>query len=217
MQWILQNWWLLFIAALVIFLVTGVWLNKLAQKFFIEPGGIKFNIMDLELPASETSFYNLIGAMNEKVKTAVRRHLWVDFLFMAGAYPGIALLCLKASAKMEYAGKWIFLALAVLQIISWLFDILENRFLLRRVNKPVTLLPPPIEEGSKSFRSYQFVVKTKFVIALTAAVCSLFGLLYFWIVGNFSKEALPWLGVVVLLVLVATFVNKAQQPKGATA
>lgn len=214
MELIEQNWWMLFLACLFIFLSTGIWMQRIANGFIILPANLKFSMFELELPASESSLRKLILQMDDKVKGSVRRQLLVDYIFMLGCYVGIALLCYKTSMKMVAVGKYIFLGLAALQVISWICDIVENIYLFDQLKNTSTELS---EKSSSGYRFFQFLVKTKFILAFVGAICSLFGLLYFWIIGDYSEKSLPWLAAMFLLILLSGFVGKALKPKKASA
>jgi hypothetical protein len=201
-SFIAENWWKLFIACFGVLTITSLCMNVVARNFFI--GVRPFSIFDLELPVSERALYSLLSQIPKKARAALRTHLWIDFLFMPAAYLGITLLCYKTSMKMEHAGKWIFTGLAIMQLIPWLFDILENIFLLLKLS---TVTPGETKETGGGFGFFQFLVKTKFAISLTGFVCSIFGLLYFWIVGRYEKSSLLYLLIVLGLIVIFSVVN----------
>ena len=214
MNWIIENWWPFFTALFLLFLVTSLWMAKVA-KHFVLPSSKHFSIFDLELPPSEKSFTILLQDIGKdaEARKSLKQHLLIDFLFMPAAYLGIALLCFKTSLKMASIGKWLFLILAAAQLIAWLLDVIENIYLWRKVSKPPVGLPETNTEKTKAYTSFQFIVKTKFTIAFTGTVCSVFGLLYYWIIGDYQKEALPWLGGLVLLVIVFSLLSKPLKRK----
>jgi len=82
-----------------------------------------------------------------------------DFIFMAGCYPGIACLCMIASAKAAGKNlKRILFILAFMQIFGWTFDVIENYYLLKWLKNPVI---------GDEFGFYHIVVYSKWIIALT--------------------------------------------------
>jgi hypothetical protein len=207
-SFITENWWNLFIAAFTVFMLTSLWMNIVAKHFYI--GERPFSIFDLELPVSERALYSLLSQLPKKARVALRSHLLIDFLFMPAAYLGIALLCFKTSMKMEHAGKWIFTWLAIVQLVPWLFDILENIFLLIKL---ATVSQGETKEGGGGFGLFQFLVKTKFAVALTGISCSIFGLLYFWIVGRYERSSLLYLLIVMGLIVIFSVINsKIKKP-----
>jgi hypothetical protein len=92
-------------------------------------------------------------------------HLSFDFVFMAGVYPGIACLCIMAAEKLRKKWvKWILIGFALLQSAAWIFDILENYYLLKWLKKPVI---------GDEFGFYHSIVYSKWIIALTAFFLSI--------------------------------------------
>jgi hypothetical protein len=207
-NFIIENWWKLFLACFVVLMITSLWMNFIAKRFII--GEQHFSIFDLELPVSEMALYGLLSQLPDRSKSALRKHLWIDFIFMPALYISIGLLCYKTSLKMEHAGKWVFAVMAFLQAIPWLFDIMENIFLLGKLNGRKNVVS---EKNSAGFNFFQFLVKTKFAIALTGAVCSIFGLLYFWIIGSFEKRSLLYLFILLGLIVIFSVVNKRVSKK----
>jgi len=81
---------------------------------------------------------------------------------MAGCYPGIACLCMMASAKVTSRNlKRILFILAFLQIFGWTFDVIENYYLLKWLKTPLI---------DDEFAFYHVVVYSKWAIALIAAL-----------------------------------------------
>ena len=215
MATITQYWWIIFITCFTVMLLATLWMTNLAKHFFVEKDGKRsFNIFDLEFPATEMQLDKLMYYSTPDARKQLRKHLLVDFIFMPAAYIAIALLCYKAAIKMEFVGKYTFLALAVLQILPWLFDILENGYLL---NKLSSAKKPGSKDSSASFKTFQFLVKAKFAIALTASVCAVFGLFYFWIMGAFQKESLIYLAVLVIEIAVFLWLNARKDKQVALA
>jgi hypothetical protein len=208
LTFILHYWWILFLACLLLFILTALWMKRVGQQFIITSHQLRFGIFDLEFPVSEYSLDTLISRMDEKVRKALRLHLRIDYLFMPAAYVGIALLCIKTASKMSGIGNEIFWVLAALQILPWLFDVLENGYLVRKT-RTVTRVTSEPDKNSADYRRFQFWVRAKFAVALTGAVCSLFGLLYFWIAGAFQPSSLPYLGGAALLVVIYLFAGNS--------
>ena len=194
METITQNWWLIFMVCFTIVLLTTLLLSKIATGFFVEKDGRRsFSVFDLEFPASENQLNKLLFFSTSDTRKQLRKHLWIDFIFMPAAYIGIALLCYKASMKMEFVGKYVFLVLAALQALPWLFDIIENIYLFNKLSKAKEMQNNVAD--SRSFNTFQLLVKAKFAIAFTGLVCAVFGLFYFWLMGAFSKGSLIYLAV----------------------
>jgi hypothetical protein len=111
----------------------------------------------------------IFSGLDDKVRSLLRYQLYIDFLFMAAVYPGIASLCMIGYHKNKRWGlKKLLLVFAALQGLAWLCDIFENRYLLKWISDPGAI-------GELGF--YHALVWTKWLVALsglTAALLSLF-------------------------------------------
>jgi hypothetical protein len=147
-------------------------------------GDLVFNnepvsIFGLELYYSKDKIIEIFSGINARIKTILGYHLYFDFIFMAGVYPGIASLCMIASEKINgRALKIILFGLAFLQLFAWGFDIIENYYLLKWLRQPVI---------GEEFGFYHVVVYTKWGIALTG----IFFALGIFIIKRFSKGRDP--------------------------
>lgn len=131
--------------------------------------GEKISIFGLELFYSQEKIVEIFSGINDKVKTLLGYHLSFDFIFMAGVYPGIVCLCMIAAGKLKIKWlAWLLIILAIFQIVAWVFDILENYYLLKWLKNPVI---------GDEFGVYHIIVYSKWLIALTGALLSLFILL----------------------------------------
>lgn len=170
-------------------------MHKQSTKFYYLRGSVvlHFSIFDLEFPGENETIKNILKGIDalsikpgcdnckeksKKSKTALKNNLLSDFIFMAGVYPFITVLCIATAYKMSHYGRYIFLGFAVLQLIAWLFDILENLYLLRKMKNPEAL--------SQLHRFYKNMVIAKWVFSVTGFICSIFGLLYFWLRGDYG-------------------------------
>jgi len=135
------------------------------------------SIFGLELYYSKEKIVEIFSGIDARIKTILGYHLYFDFIFMAGVYPGIASLCMMTSEKINGRGlKIILFGLAFLQLFAWGFDIIENYYLLKWLKKPII---------GEEFRFYHVVVYTKWAIALTGIFFAP-GLI---IVKRFSKKS----------------------------
>ena len=135
------------------------------------------SIFGLELFYSKEKIVEIFSGIDARIKTILGYHLYFDFIFMAGVYPGIASLCMMASEKVNgRVIKIILFGLAFLQLAGWGFDITENYYLLKWLKQPVI---------GEEFGFYHVVVYTKWAIALTGIFFAL-GLI---IVKRFSKKS----------------------------
>jgi len=198
--------WTYFLILFAGMLVCSTVMDVLATRFVtVTRVQRKFTIFDLEFTATPSELASLIKGIDKlgdaaQVKKALRLHLLTDFLFMFCVYPGIAMLCIKTASKMTGIGEVIFLVLAAAQIFAWLFDIIENAYLLNKLRKPeISTL--------RVHKMYKRVVMTKWAIAITGAICSIFGLVYFWIVGEFSPPSAIVPFVVLGIIIVWVYAN----------
>jgi hypothetical protein len=125
----------------------------------------KISIFGLELFYPKEKIIEIFAGINDKVKTILGYHLSLDFIFMAGCYPGITCLCMMARGKISRKSiKSILFILAFLQIFGWTFDVIENFYLLKWLKNPVI---------GDEFGFYHVVVYSKWTIALMAAIFSI--------------------------------------------
>ena len=124
--------------------------------------GEKISTFGLELFYPKEKIIEIFSGIDNKVKTILGYHLSFDFIFMAGCFPGIASLCMMASAKVTGKNlKGILFTLALLQIFGWTFDVVENYYLLKWLRTPMI---------GDEFSFYHAVVYSKWIVALTGAL-----------------------------------------------
>lgn len=123
---------------------TSVIMINLAKHFLYYDGTIRrFSIMQLEFPANSSSIEILISQIRALPKDradlslkVLRGQLWVDFTYMAGTYCGIYFLTRMAAAPLSNWLNPVLLLLGKLQFLVWLFDIIENLYLLIQIRRP---------------------------------------------------------------------------------
>ena len=131
------------------------------------------SILGLELFYPKEKIITILSGIDNKVKTILGYHLYFDFIFMAGVYPGIASLCMIAAEKINKKSlKVILFAFAFLQLFAWTFDIIENYHLLKWLKDPVI---------GNEFGFYHTVVYSKWMIALSGFVLSAVAFFVAWI------------------------------------
>lgn len=130
-----ESWKKVFLFCGGLFLGTAFCMKWMEKDFLLE--GRLFTIVGIEVIYSPEKLSRLFSSLTEPVRHILRYHLYFDFAFMAGAYPGIAALCMMAAYKCR-SRKWktVFTALALLQPLAWACDIAENMYLLRWTRKP---------------------------------------------------------------------------------
>jgi hypothetical protein len=179
MPQITVNLYLLFIPFFIVFITSTIIMRRLAKKFITKTGR-PFSIFSFEFPGSDEKLVSLILKLDKDVKGAVKLHLVIDFIFMLGVYPGIAILCFIASnASDSVIGSITLQGLGWLQIIPWLCDVIENVILLKKIKSPL-----PVNEIL--YRLLKYVVGTKFFVATLGVSSTIFSLIYIWLIGRFS-------------------------------
>lgn len=149
----------IFLVCLGLFAGTAFCMKWMEGDFV--QNGQKFTIIGLEISYTREKVTAILSGLDDHVRTILRYHLWFDFLFMAGAYPGIAILCLMARNKVTgIVLQKVLMTLAALQLMAWTCDVLENYCLLKWIKKPVI---------GNEFKLYHFIVVVKWIIALAGA------------------------------------------------
>lgn len=200
LHYIFEAPWPHFILHFTLFLFTTLWMSALARRFRTvdtDLGEVPFSIFDLQFPSSETELCKLLSSATSDGKWALRMHLLVDFLFMIAVYPMIAILCLALGEKTGM-GKYFFWLIAALQMVAFLFDILENLYLLRRLRKP---------QVSGGFGRFTFFVYAKFMLAFLGVSVTLPVIFYFWMTGTTAAGTLQYIGIAILEVVVFMLIS----------
>lgn len=162
-----KRWKKLFLFCLGLSIGTAFCMKWMEPDF--EVNGQPFTIMGLELFYSKEKVISILEGLDFRVRTILSYHLYFDFVFMAGIFPGIASLCMLAREKVNalFLRKILFM-LAFFQLLGWIGDICENLYLLRWLDKP---------EIGTEFGLYHFIVAGKWIIALTGVLISVIVLL----------------------------------------
>lgn len=213
MQIHLPEGWLLFCLALGVVLITSFIMGRLSRHFYTHDVlERKFSIVDLQWPASPLELVNLVkgiyalpSAKRRRTLAALKKHLYVDFIFMPAAYGAVFLLCMNISWKMTILGPGLFAVLAWLQVVAFGLDIIENIHLLQKIRPDITMSKPGVH------KAYEWLEKLKWGIPLFSLICGLSALLYFWLTGRYAVQSLPYAAIVVgeiLLFFVAGAIAK---------
>ena len=197
--------WLSFTILFGLLLIVTFIMMKQSRNFYTKDVVIrKFNIMELEMPATPTELMNIIKGLyllpplqSKKSISALRAQLKLDFLFMPLAYGTIFLLNWRVAHKMQsQPGYYMFLAFAFLQLVPWVCDIIENIYLLGKIK------PEPGMTNEKKHKNYLIMEGAKWGITLTAVVCSVSAAAYFWLTGNYSSGSFYFLLIVLVEVII---------------
>ena len=194
----LQNWVLFSIVFGMLLLVTFMMMKQSAHFYTVDSVRRKFSILELEIPSKPQELVNVIKGFyllpteeSKKTLRAVKGQLRLDFLFMPLAYGAIFLLCYRVANKTQIEfGRYIFFALAYLQIIPWICDVIENIFVLNKIK------PDPEPSSAKVHKTLMIMEGLKWGLALIGTICAIGAIFYFWLSGQYSEHSLIYLGIV---------------------
>ena len=120
-----NHWQRLFIFCFGLFLGTAFCMKWIESDLRLNEE--KFTILGLELFYSKQKVTYTLSSLDYCVQTFLRHHLFFDFAFMAGVYPGITSLCMMAREKVNSSLlKKLLYIFAALQLLAWFADICEN-------------------------------------------------------------------------------------------
>ena len=157
-----RHWKSIFLFAAGLFIGAAFCMKWMEDD--LQVNGEKFTILGLELFYSKEKVASILKNLDSPVQTILRYHLFFDFAFMAGVYPGITSLCMMAREKLVSPFlKRILFVVAWFQLLAWGFDIIENYYLLSWVQEP---------QPGNEFALYHFLVGAKWIIALTGVLLS---------------------------------------------
>lgn len=150
--------------------IIAFWMMRRHQFQFEAATGLKFNVMEFELPGSPEKLNELIETWGEpEQKAFVLKQLQLDYFFMSTLFPTILILCLWARKNFQVLElknhspdrfrflKNLLLALAAFQVFALGFDISEN-----------VRLTYWIQQGFVgNMILFETLVKLKFLFAIT--------------------------------------------------
>lgn len=161
-----KQWSNLFRVCLGIFIGAAFCMKWMESDFISQ--GKPFTIIGLEISYPSERIAEIMSGLDARVHTILSYHLYFDFAFMVGVYPGIASLCMMAAGRVTHPiFRKVLVVIAALQLAGWLCDIYENKCLLEWLNGPV----------SQDLTLYHWVVRAKWAIALSGALVSIIVLL----------------------------------------
>ena len=156
------RWKRLLIFGSGLFIGTAFCMKWIEEDFWAN--NEKFTVLGLELFYTATEIEKILSGLDERVQTILRYHLYFDFAFMAGVYPGITSICMMAREKISSLSlRRILFLLAAFQLLAWAADIIENYFILQWIKVPLI---------GNEFGWYHVVVVVKWVIALAGVLLS---------------------------------------------
>lgn len=133
-----------------------------ARNFQLKDGH-HFTIMNVEMAESQEDLMQLFSTVDPDVLKSIDNNLKADYFFMFGCYPFVALLCWLVARSSGKVLRLLFITLAVLQLVPFIFDMLENYSLQQWMHN---------EDAPVSFGVFQLLVTTKFILALGAFLVS---------------------------------------------
>jgi hypothetical protein len=211
MAFYLNFGWMSFCIVFGVMLLLNYFMSFQSKNFYNEQVVIrKFSMLDLEFPASSTELviyikgiFKLPGDLPKKTLNALKGQLYFDFIFMLALYGSIFILCMKVSMKLTFFGHGLFAFFAWLLFIPLLCNIVENIYLLNKIRPAPVVSTPAIHKG------YQILQMSKWIIALTAAVCSLAAVFYFWLIGRYSYSSLYYLLIIAGEIIIFFILKKS--------
>ncbi len=158
-----KGWQRLFIFCFGLFAGTAFCMKWMESDFIYNEK--LFTIIGLEVTYPKEKVAAILGGLNGPVRRSLEYHLYFDFAFMLGVYPGILALCMMARNKSANRKLRLFLStLAIGQFIAFFCDIAENWFLLQWLEVP---------KIGGEFAIFHILVYTKWILALSGAVIAI--------------------------------------------
>ena len=203
--------WISFVFVFAVALLIAFIMRLLSTFFYTKDVTIrKFNILDLEIAASPQELANLINglyqlpvAYSRKAIISLKARLYLDFLFMPFVYGSIMLLCLRINLKAHTAiGKNIFETLAELLLVSWLCDIIENVYLLRKIK------PNVVPSSKMVHRLYLFMEAVKWGIIFIAVISCFAFIAYYWVTGKFTSGSVEMFYIILIEIIIFLTIGK---------
>ncbi|MBK6935789.1 MAG: hypothetical protein IPH18_02065 [Chitinophagaceae bacterium] len=141
---------------------------KLLEEDFLFQNST-FSIIGLEITYPKAKVAEILAGIDDHVKKILLYHLYIDFAFMAGIFPGIASLSMLARKKYTSSIlRKLLLITAFSQFVAWAFDITENLYLIKWTSG---------HEIGPDFSFYHAVVTSKWIIAIAGFMVGIFFLL----------------------------------------
>lgn len=194
--------WVLFCVAVAVLLLAALAMQYYGEFFVTRDVLVRdFTIFDLEFASTEREIENTLGGIirlppdeSAKVIVSLKRHLYIDFLFMPAAYGAIFIACMKVAWKMPEPAASLFSLLGWLQIVAFLSDGIENFYLLVKIARANAVH----QRSFITFGTYRLLEILKWGSSLLAVVCVLSAFLYFWVSGLFMGQSLKYLLIVAI-------------------
>ncbi len=191
-------------------ILIGFFMHLLSKNFYTLHVFVrKFSMLDLEFPVSALELATYIKGIfllpKELSKISIRslrRRLYLHFLFIPLKYLTIFFICMRLSEKMSFLGNYIFIVLAWMQVIPFICDLVENFYLLQKLNSDATVSTPSVH------KKYQLLGRVKWIVFLVAIAFSISSLFYFWLIGSFSNLSLKFLIILIVELVIIIVLMK---------
>jgi hypothetical protein len=158
-----KRWNKLFLFCLGIFIGSAFCMKWMEADFLYNEK--IFTIIGLEITYPKEKIIEIFSGISSSVHSILGYHLYFDFIFMTGVYPGIAALCMMAREKRANSViKKLLASAALLQIVAFGCDIIENYYLLKWLANP---------QIGVEFSFFHIVVSTKWFLAIAAALIAI--------------------------------------------
>ena len=162
-----RRWQMLFALCAGLFIASTFVMKWIESDLVFE--GKLISILGLEFFYSKDTIESIFGGITPEVRRLLGYHLYFDFIFMMGCFPGIAALCMIVFHRSgSDLWKRILMTLAVLQVIAWACDVAENIMLIRWLSETSV---------RHSMSLFRFLVFTKWIIAVTGFLVAIVGLM----------------------------------------
>ncbi|MBK9337784.1 MAG: hypothetical protein IPM98_15000 [Lewinellaceae bacterium] len=213
----IEHGWTWFCIAFGAALLLSLMMERISAVLITKDRSLrKFMVIDLEFPSNPRDLPGIINgiyalpdpAKKQKVEQALKRILYLDFLFMPAVYGSIFLLCLLVAGKFPASsiGQKFFMVLAWAQLIPLVCDVVENGILLRCVRSDLKPMAPRLHQV------FVGIVWVKWAVALFAGITAAMLASYFLIKGDYERASLFFLVVFLseigLFVLVRSYLNR---------
>lgn len=176
----------------------------------------KFSLIDLKSPATPLELSTYINGifllpkhLQQKSLQSLKGSLYIDFILMPLLYGTIFLLSMLLSQKLSSRGQLLFEVLAWAQIIAFICGIISNIYLLQKIH-------PQTKPSSNSVHFLlQIIENSKWAVSLSAVVCSISIIVYFWFTGNYLYSSIHFILIIIAEIILFFIVKKimSKNPK----
>ncbi len=169
----------------------------------------KFSLIDIKSPATPLELATYINGifalpkhLQQKSLLSLKGSLCLEFILMPLLYGTIFLLCIQISEKLDSFGRLLFQVLAWIQIIALICGITGNIYLLKKIH-------PATKPSSDSVHFLlQIIENLKWTVSLSAVVCSISLMIYFWFTGNYLYSSIHFFLIIIAEIFIFLVLKK---------